>query len=180
MLDIIYKVDFLILDLINKYFSCKALDVIMPVITRLGNAGIIWIILAIIFLFTKKYRKTGIVMAIGLVLGLVVGNLLMKNIFARLRPFQIREGISLLIAAPKDFSFPSGHTLASFVSATILSIRHKKCRIYVIVLAILISFSRLYLYVHFPTDVLCGIILGIIIGVLSNLLIEKIVTKEKV
>lgn len=173
MLEYIYNADFYILDLINKYFSCKALDIIMPAITRLGNAGIMWIILTIICLITKKYRKTGIAMAVGLVLGLLVGNLFLKNVFARLRPFQIKEGIDLLIAAPKDFSFPSGHTLASFISATVLSIRHKKSRIYVIVLASLISFSRLYLYVHFPTDVIGGIVLGVLIGFASNSLIEK-------
>ncbi len=180
MLQFIYDADFFILDLINKYFSCKALDIIMPAITRLGNAGIIWIILAIICLITKKYRKTGIVLTVGLLLGLLIGNLFMKNVFARLRPFQIKEGVNLLIAAPKDFSFPSGHTLASFISATVLSIRHKKSRVYVIVLAALISFSRLYLYVHFPTDVLGGIVLGVLIGILSNYLVEKIAKKQKV
>lgn len=173
MLEFIYNADFFILDLINKYFSCKALDVIMPAITRLGNAGIIWIILTIICLLTKKYRKTGVVLAVGLVLGLIIGNLFLKNIFARLRPFQIKEGVNLLIAAPKDFSFPSGHTLSSFISATVLSIRHKKSRVYAIVLASLISFSRLYLYVHFPSDVIGGIVLGVLIGFASNNLVEK-------
>lgn len=173
MLEFVYNVDFYILDLINKYFSCRALDVIMPAITSLGNAGIIWIILSVLCLLSKRYRKTGIVLAVGLILGLIIGNLCLKNIFARLRPFQIKEGIDLLIAAPKDFSFPSGHTLASFISATVLSIRHKKSRAYVIVLASLIAFSRLYLYVHFPSDVIGGIVLGVIIGFTSNKLIEK-------
>ena len=136
----------------------------MPVITSLGDAGIIWIAVAVFLLCTKKHRRTGIMLAIGLIAGLILGSGLLKPLIARPRPFSYVEGISLLISPPKDFSFPSGHTIASFVSAVTLMLEHKKYAKAFLCLAILISFSRLYLYVHFPSDVFCGAIFGTLIA----------------
>ena len=170
------NMEFAILDFIQKYLTSPIMDKIMVFITTLGNSGMIWIIVALLMLCTRKYRKTGIVLAIGLILSLVLGNLILKPLFHRLRPFQVREGISLLISAPHDFSFPSGHTLASVISATILFIRERKIGYCSIVLAILIAFSRMYLYVHFPTDILGGAVLGVLIGILS----EKIAAKMRI
>ncbi len=171
MLDI----EFAILDFIQKYMTSPIMDNIMVGITSLGNSGMIWIALALLMLCTKRYRKTGIILAIGLIGSLVFGNIILKPLFHRLRPFQIKEGIEkLLIMTPHDYSFPSGHTLASVISATILLIRERKIGYCALALAILIAFSRLYLYVHFPTDVLGGAVLGIAIGLLSIKLSEKV------
>lgn len=168
------NIEFAILDFIREYLTSPLMDKIMVGITSLGNSGAIWIVLAILMLCSKKYRKTGIVLAIGLIGSLVIGNIILKPLFHRLRPFQIKEGIELLISAPHDYSFPSGHTLASVISATILLIREKRIGIYALVLAILIAFSRLYLYVHFPTDILGGAVIGAIIGFFSVKIGEKI------
>ena len=168
------NIEFAILDFIREYMTSPIMDKIMVGITSLGNSGAIWIVLAILMLCSKKYRKTGIVLAIGLIGSLVIGNIILKPLFHRLRPFQIKEGIELLISAPHDYSFPSGHTLASVISATILLIREKRIGIYALVLAILIAFSRLYLYVHFPTDILGGAVIGAIIGFFSVKIGEKI------
>ena len=168
------NIEFAILDFIRNYITSPVMDKIMVFITTLGNAGMIWIVLAIFMLCSKKYRKTGIVLAIGLICSLLIGNVILKPLFHRLRPFQVREGISLIISAPHDFSFPSGHTLASVISATILMLRERKIGVYALVLAILIAFSRLYLYVHFPTDVLGGAVLGVAIGFMSVKIAEKI------
>ncbi len=149
------------------------MDKVMVFITSLGNSGMIWIAVALLMLCSKKYRKTGIILAIGLIGSLVFGNIILKPLFHRLRPFQVKEGIDLIISAPHDYSFPSGHTLASVISATILLLRERKIGICALVLAILIAFSRLYLYVHFPTDVLGGTIIGIIIGFASVKIAEK-------
>ena len=167
------NIEFAILDFIRKYLTSPIMDKIMVFITTLGNTGMIWIVLALLMLFNKKYRKTGIVLAIGLILSLVIGNIMLKPLFHRLRPFQIKEGIELIISAPHDYSFPSGHTLASVISATILLLRERKIGIYALVLAILIAFSRVYLYVHFPTDILGGAILGVVIGFASIKIAEK-------
>ena len=168
------SIEFAILDFIQKYLTSPIMDKIMVFITTLGNSGMIWIVITLLMLCSKKYRKTGIILAIGLIGSLVIGNLILKPLFHRLRPFQVREGISLLISAPHDFSFPSGHTMASIISATILLVRERKIGVYAIILAILIAFSRMYLYVHFPTDILGGAIVGILIALASLKIAKKI------
>lgn len=162
--------DLPILDWIRAHLTCPLLDTLMPIITSLGDAGILWITLAAALLTTRKYRKIGISMATALVMGLVICNLCMKPLFARTRPYdyqleQFGLTIPLLIQAESDFSFPSGHTIASFEAATVLAVYYRKWGIPALVLASLIAFSRLYLYVHYPTDVLCSVILGIGIGI---------------
>jgi len=156
--------DFKILYLINNLHS-PLLDKIMVFITKLGDAGIIWIALAIVLLFIKKTRKCGILMLISLILGLILGNVLLKNLIQRPRPCWIDNNILLLIPNPVDYSFPSGHTLASFEAAIMIFLHNKKWGVPAIILAILIAFSRMYLFVHFPTDILAGAILGIAISI---------------
>ena len=153
-------------------------DAVMPVITLLGDAGIFWIAIAAVLLFFPKYRKIGLGMGAALVLGLLICNVAMKPLFARIRPYDYLwehygVQIKLLIEAQHDFSFPSGHTLASFEAATVLAIHNKKFGIPALILASLIAFSRLYLYVHYPTDVLFSIVLGIGLGFLGNFLVGK-------
>lgn len=142
------------------------LDKIMVAITMLGEGGALWIIVAIAMLLQKKYRRCGIGMAISLVLMLLIGNVALKHLFMRSRPCWIDTNVGLLVHLPKDYSFPSGHTFASFVSAVTIFLHYKKEGIVALVLAALISFSRLYLFVHFPTDVLASIVLGTCIAFL--------------
>ena len=148
------------------------LDGIMPAITALGNTGIFWILLAAALLVWKKYRHVGIRMALALIIGLLVCNGFMKPLFARIRPYDYQllhhgKTIALLIRAESDFSFPSGHTIASFEAATVLTVYSRKWGVPALILAGLIGFSRLYLYVHYPTDVLCSVVLGTGIGLLA-------------
>lgn len=160
----IMNIDFLILDFIKEYLKNPAFDFLMPIITALGNGGIIWIISAIVLLSIPKYRKGGVALSVGLLAGLLIGNLTLKPLIARTRPFDLVEGIELLITAPTDFSFPSGHTLSSFIAAFILTMTDKRFGYVAIPLAALIAFSRMYLYVHFPSDILGGIVLAAIIS----------------
>ena len=170
--------EFYALDFIHNHLASPIMDRIMVFLTTLGNGGAIWIILTLLLLCSKKYRKTGVMLAVGLVLGLVSGSAVLKPLIARLRPFQIKEGIELLIRAPRDFSFPSGHTLSSVICAVILLVEYKEAGYYAAVLAFLIAFSRLYLYVHFPTDVFGGIVLGIILGYVSIKLVNFLFQKN--
>jgi undecaprenyl-diphosphatase len=156
--------EFEILYAINNMHG-PILDKIMVLITTLGDAGIIWIILALILLCIKKTRKCGILLLLSLVTGLILGNGILKNLVARSRPCWIDESIPLLIPKPHDYSFPSGHTLASFESAIMIFLHNKKWGSVALVIAILISFSRMYLFVHFPTDILGGIILAGVISI---------------
>lgn len=163
----LYKVDFAILDWIQEYLQCSFLDTIMPAISFLGNKGWIWILIAIIMLFPKKTRSTGLTMGGGMLTGLLVGNGILKNLVQRERPCWIVEDFELLIDNPTDYSFPSGHALSSFIAATVIYRYNRKWGAAAYVLASLISFSRLYLYVHFPSDILISILLGILIGDLA-------------
>ena len=171
--------DLPILDWIAVNLTNPVLDFLMPIITCLGDAGIFWIACAVLFLLIHKYRKIGLAMGIALILGLVVCNITLKPLVARQRPYDFMfehygQQIALLIATPHDFSFPSGHTLASFEAATALLLYNKKLGIPAMILAVLISFSRLYLYVHYPTDVLFSVVLGIAFAFVGKYLSEKI------
>ena len=141
---------------------------IMVFITRLGDAGIIWIVLSIVLLLIPKTRKSGAVMVAALVVDVLLCNIVLKNLVARTRPYDVNTGVHLLVAKLHDYSFPSGHTAASFASVTALYLAgEKKLWKFALVLACLIAISRLYLYVHYPTDVLGGILFGVISGYLG-------------
>ena len=141
------------------------LDKFMTSVTKLGNAGILWIILTLIFLIIPKMRKTGVIMAAALLTDLLICNVFLKNIVARTRPYDVNTTVELLVEKLRDYSFPSGHTAASFASVTALYLAGER-RLWIIALVIscLIAVSRLYLYVHYPTDVLGGIIFGCLSG----------------
>ena len=149
------------------------LDKIMVFITRLGDAGIIWIVLSIVLLLIPKTRKSGAVMVVALVVDVLLCNIVLKNLVARTRPYDVNTGVHLLVAKLHDYSFPSGHTAASFAAVTALFFAKEKYRYPALVLAVLIAFSRLYLYVHYPTDILGGILVGILCGVIAYLITRK-------
>ncbi len=166
-MDFIQNIDFSILIWIQDHIRCAFLDVVMPFITSLCDNGEIWIVFGIVLLFFKKYRKFGIFLLVAMLLGSIIGNEILKPIIARPRPCHILSMLpEMLIDIPKitSYSFPSGHTMSSVVAATVLMRANKKFGFVAIPLAFLIAFSRLYLFVHFPTDILGGTILGIVIG----------------
>lgn len=154
------KLDFSVLYAIQDALKCGFLDFLMPKITALGNFGIIWILVGAVLLCTKKYRRYGVLLLIGLALGFLTGNVILKHAVARPRPCWLDTGVPLLIGVPKDYSFPSGHTLASVIGAVILTGADRRFAPAAIPLAVLIAFSRLYLFVHFPSDVLAAVVLG--------------------
>lgn len=156
-------------------------DIIVPIITRLGDAGILWIILTLILLLIPKTRKTSIIMTAALLVDLVLCNMLLKNLVARTRPFDVNTAVKLLVAKPRDYSFPSGHTAASFASVTALYFAgEKKMWKAALVLAVLIALSRLYLYVHYPTDIVGGVIFGSISGYMGYRIVEWMRKKKKI
>ena len=172
------RFDLPILEWIAANLRCPFMDTIMPIITLLGDAGIFWIAIAALCLFFPKYRKMGLSMGISLLIGLLVCNVLLKPLVGRIRPYDYQlehfgKQIQLLVAAQHDFSFPSGHTIASFEAATAIMLHNKKQGIVAMILAVMISFSRLYLYVHYPTDVLTSVVLGIGIAFLGTFLVKK-------
>lgn len=138
------------------------LDELMVMITFLGDKGWVWIATGLILCAHPRTRPCGIGVLLSLLAGFLLGNCLLKNLVHRSRPCWLAEPeLPLLIAIPGDYSFPSGHTLASVESAVTIYFYRKKWGIAALALAALIGFSRLYLFVHFPTDVLAGLLLGI-------------------
>ena len=171
--------DLPVLDWIADKLWCPFLDAVMPVITVLGNGGLFWIAVAVALLLFQKTRRTGVGMAFALLMGLVLCNLTLKPLCQRIRPYDYQmevfgKLIPLIIDRPHDFSFPSGHTIASFEGAVVIWLNHKKWGIAALVLASLIAFSRLYLYVHYPTDVLTSVVLGFGLALLGNRLSRRI------
>lgn len=158
------NLDWTILHWIQNMLVCPAMDFLMPKVTALGNGGAVWIFAAIVLLASKKYRKFGVFLLAGLAIGVLTGNLMLKPLIARPRPCWLDESVTLLISNPTDYSFPSGHTLSSVIGATVLTKANRKFGLISIPLASLIAFSRLYLYVHFPTDILGAAVLGIAIS----------------
>ena len=120
----IYSLDFSILDAIQEHLRTLWLDTIVPYLTMLGNAGAVWILLAIILLCIPGKRKVGFTVAAALLADLILCNGILKPLVARIRPYDLHTGISLLIKAPSDYSFPSGHTAASFAAASALACRY--------------------------------------------------------
>ena len=170
--------DLPILDWIAQHLWCPFLDAVMPVVTKLGNGGIFWIAVSVVLMLIPKYRKAGFSMGAALLMGLLLCNLTLKPLVARIRPYDYQlehfgKVIPLLISTPPDFSFPSGHTIASFEAATALLLHNKKLGIPAMVLAALVAFSRLYLYVHYPTDVIASILLGVGLAFLGTWLVKK-------
>ena len=157
-----------ILDAIQNLRS-PTLDKLMVTITSLGNLSILWIILTIIFLSTKEYRTMGKIMVLAFIANILIVNLGLKNIFDRTRPYDIIGKTDLLVSKLKDGSFPSGHSSYAFTYFAIIMALSKSrlLKLIIAIIAILIALSRLYLYVHFPSDVIVGSLVGALIGTYS-------------
>lgn len=156
--------EFALLNGIQRVCRGELLDWLMPLVSSLCNHGEIWIVLALALLLFKKHRRAGAAVALALGLDFLCCNLLLKPLIGRLRPCHVNPAVSLLIPCPGDFSFPSGHTAASFAAVGALWGSGSRLRFPALGLAVLIAFSRLYLYVHWPSDVLGGVVLGLALG----------------
>ena len=172
--------DLPILDWIQANLQSDFMDKFMPFITVFGDAGIFWMVISALFVIFPKTRKTCLGMAFAMMIGLVVCNITLKPLVAHIRPYDLQAElgvtIRLLCDAQHDFSFPSGHTIASFEAAVVM-LKNRKLGIPAMILAVLISFSRLYLYVHYPTDVIASVILGTIFALIGDALAGLIAPK---
>lgn len=177
MLEFIQEFDFRVLECIQQNMRCGFLDSVFPVISNTLFVGLFWGMAAICMLFTKKYRRCGIAAIVCILLGLLCGNLFLKHLFARARPCWIKPIAGMIVAVPKDFSFPSAHTAISFIAA-IVFLRHSRAfGIPALVFAAILAFTRLYLYVHFPTDILGGLILAAALAIFGDLLTQKVIDR---
>ncbi|MDE6362934.1 MAG: phosphatase PAP2 family protein [Lachnospiraceae bacterium] len=174
------SVDGQILLFIQEHIRNAVCDVFFVGITHLGDAGIFWIVLTIGLLCFQRTRRAGIFSVCALLGSLIVNNILLKNVIGRVRPYEVVTGLQCIVAPAVDASFPSGHTGTSFASAvSIYDQLPKKYAVLLMILAALIAFSRLYVGIHYPTDVLGGLVTGIGIGLLVNRIGNKMVGFRK-
>lgn len=165
------------LDWIQTDLRSDLLDTLMPAVTSLGNGGILWIVTGSALLMLPKHRKTGAAIAAALALEALCCNVVLKPLVGRVRPCDINTAVRLLIPRPGDLSFPSGHTGAAFAAVGAMAACRDRLWIPALILALLIAFSRLYLYVHYPTDVLAGMVLGLMTGWLGSILSRPLAGK---
>ena len=147
----------------------EVLDSFFLGLTRVaGSYGQLWLIIAALLLIFKKTRKAGISVLIAYLAVYLLGQIILKQLISRPRPCQIDQAFALLVARPSSSSFPSTHSAWAFGAATAIFMQHRKLGAAAYAVAALIAFSRMYMFLHFPTDVLFGTALGIALGVLAH------------
>ena len=175
MSDAIFNFDRAILLWIQNNLRGGILDPIMVFITHLGDKGLFWIVLTLLLLCFRKTRKAGVTSAISMLIGLIVVNLILKNWIARIRPYVKIEDLVLMIEQQKDFSFPSGHACNSLACAWVLfRCMKKQYGVPALVLAILITLSRIYVGVHYPTDIIVGAAIGVAAAELAIVIVKAL------
>lgn len=173
------QMDLWILLWIQENLRAEFMNGFWKSVTFLGNGGWFWIVLGVAMLCWKKTRPVGVTVLLALAIGAVVTNLGLKNLVARIRPYDFSDQIQLLIAPQIDYSFPSGHTCASFAAAVVCWKRlPRRYGIPLMALAVLIAFSRLYVGVHYPSDVLGGLLIGIISGMAACRIFDKMILRR--
>lgn len=164
------------LNSVQEHLRCGWLDAFMVPITMLGNAGALWVALGIVLICMRRWRRAGVAIIVAVVAAGVLAKLVLGGLLPRPRPCDANTAVQLIIARPFGSSFPSGHTAAAFAAVAVLIAERlpRGLTIPCAVLAVLIALSRLYLYVHYPTDVLAGAVLGAAIGVGAAKLVDAL------
>ena len=147
---------------IRNSLSCTVLDRFMIAYTKLGDAGMVWIVLSLLLLLHPKTRKAGALALAAMAAGLICTNLTLKPLVHRVRPWLVVEGLTTLVQEGDPHSFPSGHTCAAFAAAVSWSglATKRRWKGLILAAAVVMGFSRLYVGVHFPSDVLAGACVG--------------------
>ena len=179
MIESITALDLSILDFIRNTLSSPVADIIMKCLTYSIEYGAMAILVFIVMMFVKKMRKTGFAVMGATLSVLLFGELILKHIVCRPRPFAVNSAIDIIIKAPSGVSFPSSPTATCFAMATAIYLFHKRLGIIAYVYASLVAFSRMYLYVHYPSDIFGGVILGICCGIGATALVKLICKKTE-
>ena len=176
-----YNLEATILLWIQQYLRCQWLTPIMKGLSLIGDLGAVWILIIVVLFLNKQTRKISLIALTSLLMNLIVCNGLIKPMIGRVRPYERIEVLNILVKEPWDHSFPSGHTSAAFAAAWILYLRFgKKVGIPALILATLISFSRLYVGVHYPSDVLGGIFVGTLMAFVVNHCAKRLEERGKI
>ena len=173
--DYITKIDFSILYYIQEHLRCAFLDFLMPLLGLMQEGGMVWIVISIILICFKKTRYCGFAILLAMGIDTLITEFTLKNIICRVRPCNIDFSIKMLVSRPDSYGFPSNHSASAFAAATALLVTLKKKRWAILgyILATAIALSTLYVFVHFPSDVLVGAIVGSLIALLVCFLMKK-------
>ena len=174
MIQSLQTLEFSILNSIQYNLRSSVMDFLMVAFTRLSEAGVFWLVLAIALMFVSRYRRAGLTLLMSQIIVIIGNEVILKNIFSRPRPPDLNPYIYLLVSRPDGFAFPSGHATLSFAAATVLFYYNKKFGAAAFVFAVIIAFSRVYLYVHFPTDVIVGAVSGVMFACLTIAIVKRI------
>lgn len=174
-IDYITKIDFSILYWIQDNLRCVVLDFLMPLFSHIQEAGIIWILISVALICFKKTRYCGFAILLAMGIDTLITEFAVKNIICRVRPCNIDFSVNMLVERPDSYGFPSNHTASAFAAAVALlcTLKKKKWAILGFILSVMISFSRLYVFVHFPSDVIVGAIVGSLIALLVCFVMKK-------
>lgn len=195
-MEAIYAFDWSVFAWVRDVLWNPVLDVIMKYITLLGEGGIVWILLSVVLICTKRYRKCGITMATALLVMVIFNDGILKNLICRPRPFDLYDSnpelfpmwkdfndaiFPNIVSRPTSFSFPSGHSSSSFAAMLPLLKEDKRLGIPALILAILIAFSRVYVHVHYATDIIAGALVGLLYGFIAMVIVKKLepIVKKK-
>lgn len=179
-MEAILEFDIAFFRFVEEHLWSPALDAVMVAVTTLGDGGLIWIALGAVLLFFKNYRRFGIMIFVALLFSLIINDNILKPLIARPRPFDLESWKTIfvypeLIERPSSLSFPSGHSSSSLAAAVVLLFsKNKKLGIPVLVFALLMAFSRIYVHVHYATDVFAGIVAGTVYALLAVLLVSRL------
>lgn len=152
--------------------SSPSMDSLMLGVTYAATHAAVWLILAALMMCVKKYRKTGMAVIVSVAVAYIICDIVLKNLVSRDRPCDL-AGFDLLVSVPETYSFPSGHTMSSFAAATAIYFFHRREGAIAMVFAALVGFSRLYLFVHWPTDVIAGAVLGIVVAYVVVIFMDR-------
>ncbi|MCI2105648.1 MAG: phosphatase PAP2 family protein [Intestinimonas sp.] len=172
--------DHTVLLMIQNHLHTPFLDLFFTFYTQLGNLGFLWIAVSLLLLFHAKTRRAGLLALFSMAVGLIGANLILKHLFSRPRPWLVVDGLTPLIAPPDPNSFPSGHTCAAFAAAGAWwkTFSNWKIKSFFVALAILMGFSRLYVGIHFPSDVLAGALIGLFSSQIAWILYRRAQQRE--
>lgn len=174
MPDWLYELDVNILMFIQEHLRVDFLTPILKFFTLLGDHGMLWIGVALLLIIFKRTRPIGVTAGASLALNALLVNVIIKNLVARTRPYEVIDGLTRLVGEQSDFSFPSGHTSSGFsVAVVIFMLMPKKYGVPALITATIIAYSRLYVGVHYPTDVLGGFIIGTLAAVICVTVYKK-------
>lgn len=178
MIEALQSVDANILLFIQHYVRFPLLDTVMVFITTLGNSGLIWIFIGLLLLIPKSTRRGGLDVLMCILVAFLLNDIVLKELISRLRPYDTVEGLTILVNPLSSYSFPSGHANSSFAAAMALTLAFGKKGAFAYIPAVLISFSRCYVGVHYPSDILAGMIFGTLVSLAVYNILRKYVESD--